>query len=402
MRGKDDFAYFDDKALYLVDDSSGERQYKDSIAFIDKDEWLEKHPHHPGEKAIYVSVATVVGNGQAFKDLVLNIGESEDEQAIWGRYSKGKYSEQLGAHRVIAQFKVKPNDEFKCKEIDTWIHEQLDLKLKTVPRKKGESKEFRVVSHWESIEELLSLLEELVEQVGSTSVNRKELPPYEDIISLVVDTLSQGIKQFTYGWHVVANLCCRYGKTMMACLYWRLSGARISVLSAYVGTVGTSYKNLINTTKGYEDTKIVDTTHWGCKTEDEKDKIFSDMESWLSASPNNKVMFIVPLTGTGFDNDEIITNSTFANRAKKLIAFIKKMRKMGEEYIIITDEVDYGSTCPDQVKKLRELAKMEPHSKLSLSGTKADKSKRIWEIDFTKNRDYIDVKEIVYENRKAH
>ena len=134
---------------------------------------------------------------------------------------------------------------------------------------------------------------------------------------------------------VYADLCARFGKTPFSVELFKRSNERIMVLTSYVGTVGASYKELVNEYKSNEHIKILDA--------DECNNMYDDIETHLKESEYNKVIVYAQLTG---DNSETI--NLFKYRINGVLEHCKKYGSM-----LIIEEADFGSKRLNQIKKLK-------------------------------------------------
>lgn len=142
------------------------------------------------------------------------------------------------------------------------------------------------------------------------------------------------------GYNVVyADLCARFGKTAFSVELFKYSDERIMVLTSYVGTVCTSYEELVNNYKSNEHIMILDA--------DKCNNMYDDIESHLTKSAYNKVIVYVQLTG---DNSETI--DLFKDRINDALNHCKKYGSM-----LIIEEADFGSKRSNQIKKLKYFCK---------------------------------------------
>lgn len=249
-------------------------------------------------------------------------------------------------------------------------------------------------------------LNDLIERVHEESEYedgigpRHEMKTYNDIFDLSCRTIEWCISFYNEGNrspHINFSLCPRLGKTNTYLTTWLLSGVRISIMTSYVGTVMDSYASMVKETIGYECIKVIDTTTF------EGRKAISKAEKWLAKNPMNRVLFLVPLTGT--DDEEDIDESTFSTRTTEMIHFIESMLKNGENFCIGVDECDFGAHCEKQVKKIQRLTTiggMEAAYKMSMSGTNASYANSIWgSPNKIENIGYLELAETVSNTRKG-
>lgn len=246
-------------------------------------------------------------------------------------------------------------------------------------------------------------LNDLIERVHEESEYedgvgpRHEMKTYNDIFNLSCRTIQWCISFYNEGNrspHINLNLCPRLGKTNTYLTTWLLSGIRISIMTSYVGTVMDSYASMVKETIGYECIKVIDTTT------SEGRKAIHKAEKWLAKNPMNRVLFLVPLTGT--DDEEDMDESTFSTRTTEMIDFITSMLKNGENFCIGVDECDFGAHCEKQVKKIQRLTTIggvEAAYKMSMSGTNASYANSIWGTpNKTETIGYLELAETVMNN----
>lgn len=260
------------------------------------------------------------------------------------------------------------------------------------------SEEIYEVTNVESLTNLISETHRLAEKTVEC-VERKEMRLYNDTSDLG-DKIVLQCKDFydkTNGGspHIICNLCCRFGKTSFALATWLKTNARILMLTSYIGTVTDSYKSIVLKKKGYERVLVVDTT-----TEEGREAI-KKADEWLAKDKLNRVLFLVPLTGTGSDGEVVLVdNTTWKTRTGGLKKFIARQVTKGECFAITCDEVDFGAKRDKQVAKLKNITTIGGQTaiyKMSISGTNAEHGEMIWgKPDITENVGYLDLVKTVY------
>lgn len=255
------------------------------------------------------------------------------------------------------------------------------------------SEEIYEVEDDEALEELISRVHEeskYQDGVGPRTV----MKTYRDIFNLACKTIDWCISFYKEGRkspHINFSLCPRYGKTNTYLTTWLLSGVRINIMSSYVGTVMDSYASMVNETVGYECIKVIDTTTAEGRKEIKK------VRAWLAKNPMNRVLFLVPLTGTNDEDD--IDESTFSKRTTEMLSLIASLVKDGENFCVGVDECDFGAHCENQVKKIQRMTTIggkDAAYKMSMSGTNASYAKSIWgEPDMYESIGYLEMAETV-------
>ena len=259
------------------------------------------------------------------------------------------------------------------------------------------SEETYEVSDPEALVNLISETHRLAEKTVEC-VERKEMRLYNDTSDLGDKIILRCCDYFNENHertpHIVCNLCCRFGKTAFALATWLKTDARILMLTSYIGTVTDSYKSIVLKKKGYERILVIDTTTAEGR---EALKLAKD---WLAKNPLNRVLFLIPLTGTGPDGEVTeLDNTTWKTRTDDMKKFISKQVAQGECFAITCDEVDFGAKCPKQISKLKQITTiggLEAIYKMSISGTNAEYGEKIWgAADITENVGYLDLVKVV-------
>lgn len=351
-----------------------------------------------GYRYIYVIDATSYGEANETSKIRLNIGQTENN--VWNRYEP----KIEWRHNII--------NVFLSSLTDTQLHELIDanedITKKHLGKKDGvDTHEFFDLYSHEDCENLMTCLEKWTSGI---SAERETMELYEDTNEKAKEAAQYVRKENANGNspHLGGNICCRGGKTAQNVATWTYTPAKHMILTNYVGTVQKGYHDLIECVKGYENIKIVDATNAPTMTKAEKDKILEEVSKHLMKSRYNRILWMIPLTGTNpkeegeekVDLDDF--NNTFDNRSAWIISFLKN-RVADEGYVVSNDEVDFGSACEMQVKKIAKLCEIggyAPLYKMSLSGTNAHNAEKIWgKVDYSIDKDYIDLHKIVEENK---
>ena len=189
------------------------------------------------------------------------------------------------------------------------------------------------------------------------------------------------------------ELCARFGKTRTTIeLLKKQKKSRLLILAYYVKTVKTSYKNEIDSEIAYENVKIFDPDSYG----EDFEACVNDCISWLKADSSHKAIYLLPLTGTGYDPDvdtEVPDFDSCLERRTKALYKILCDDISIEAYrpFMILEEADFGACCEKQINKINKVAKRTGCSAfIGMTGTNAYKIKKIFGyVDRYVKRDYI-------------
>ena len=189
------------------------------------------------------------------------------------------------------------------------------------------------------------------------------------------------------------ELCARFGKTRTTIeLLKKQKNSRLLILAYYVKTVKTSYKNEIDSEIDYENVKIFDPDSYG----EDFEVCANDCIFWLDSDPNHKAIYLLPLTGTGYDPDvdtEVPNfDSCLERRTKALYKILcNNLRIEAYRPFMVLEEADFGACCEKQINKIKKVAKKtECSAFIGMTGTNAYKIKKIFGyVDRYVKRDYI-------------
>lgn len=292
--------------------------------------------------------------------LYLKFGEAVS-QSVFDRYSKITGSTQYE------------------RTIRVWESDKRDTEVHTVLKRKAKNKRGYIYDttnalntdeayEIQTLEGFYNFINDVNEIIANTGIIAQiERPDYPSQIKVVDKTLSANVKYITW------NLCPRFGKTgtwlRTIREYKNKENIALHIMSAYVGTVKHSYSEEILKFKANENCKFIDPDLYNSVKE-----ITIEINNWL-ADNNHYVVYYLALTG---DED-----SCFARRLKPLESFDK-------EYTVAIEEVDFGSTCAKQVKKLQKLFNDDSCKHvIAMSGTKIEKTENLFKTELPINRDYI-------------
>lgn len=313
------------------------------------------------------------------KDNIISI--DGDEDLNWPRiFDDIKLTDDVSRDYTVHNY-IKD----KCYDICTWDGEVNDGEYST-------REAFIVYGEGDELEKNIHELHERIVNFINDKIDRKSQPIYKDSYELIMQIFNDWDKKSIKCPHIITELATRYGKCQFGITMFDSTDARIMVLTGYVGTIISSFRDLIHKYKGWEHYKIIDPDDYA--TEED---CYNACMKWLSEKDSNCIIYWVSVTGTSKinekDNEELKLvydeedSTTFERR---ISAFTKLMNKF--YYALIIDEVDFGAHCTKQQKKLRAIAKNSHcYYKLSMTGTNADYAEKIWPCDLYYSRDYFDL-----------
>ncbi len=277
----------------------------------------------------------------------------------------------------------------ECSDISTWDGEADEGEYNT-------REAFIIKGNEEdgSLEKNIYELHERIVKYVNEQIERKSQPIYEDSYELIMQIFNDWDKKSINCPHIITELATRYGKCQFGITMFDATDARIMVLTGYVGTIISSFYELIHKYEGWEHYKVINPDDPMYATQED---CYNACMQWLSENDTNRIIYWVAVTGTSKFNEEDDEevklvydeedNTTFERR---IGAFTKLMKKF--YYALIIDEVDFGAHCKKQQKKLRSIAKNSKcRYKLSMTGTNADYAEKIWPCDLYYSRNYIDL-----------
>lgn len=203
----------------------------------------------------------------------------------------------------------------------------------------------------------------LVEKVND--ILRKENQPrpevtlstaqYDDAIT-VLTSIESGKRR------IIAELCARYGKTIWSSVVAIESNIPIVVVTSYVLTSFTSFKNDIRKFQQFQDIEIVDS----------HDKNY-ELQIERFISEGKQVMVFLSLCN-GSGREERITY----------------LNNLNLQRLVFVDEADYGAHQKRQFLALKKLIKNDDVLIL-MSGTGSDRASSEWDIDFMLSTTYFEL-----------
>jgi thymidine kinase len=173
---------------------------------------------------------------------------------------------------------------------------------------------------------------------------------------IVLDGINNGKSR------ILAELCARYGKTIWSSVIAIESGIPVVVVTSYVLTSFTSFKNDIRKFQQFQDIEIVDTADKNYKQE---------IENFLEQG--KQIMVFLSLCDGSLRDERI----TFLNNIEK-------------QRIVFVDEADYGAHQKKQFDALNNLVK-ESDVLILMTGTNSDRASSDWDIDLMLSTTYFEL-----------
>jgi hypothetical protein len=203
----------------------------------------------------------------------------------------------------------------------------------------------------------------LIEKVNE--ILRKENQPRPEV-SLSTAQYDDAVKVLTSiengKRRILAELAARYGKTIWSSVIAIESGIPIVVVTSYVLTSFTSFKNDIRKFQQFQNIEIVDTS----------DKNYQiQIEEFMNE--NKQVMVFLSLCN--------------GSERKERINFLNNINL---QRLVFVDEADYGAHQKKQFMALKNLVKNDDVLIL-MTGTNSDRASSDWEIDLIISTTYFEL-----------
>jgi hypothetical protein len=205
--------------------------------------------------------------------------------------------------------------------------------------------------------------EVLVEKVNE--ILRKEKQPrpkvklstdqYDDAV-----TILEGIKKGKR--RIIAELCARYGKTIWSSAVSVESEIPVIVVSSYVLTSFTSFKNDVRKFEQFQNIEIVNS--------EEKD--YQDKINRFVKEGKQVMIFLSLCNGRGRDER------------------IKYLKGIKVQKIVFVDEADYGAHKNGQFESLQNMVG-EDDVLILMTGTNSDRATSNWDIDMILSTTYFEL-----------
>ena len=323
-----------EKALYRID-REGNRIFVK--AFIDED--TLKNP----EYNLYLYADVVDG------DLFVKFGEA-NKTTVYDRYAPIT-GHQAHTHMICV---------WKSDKGDKEIHSKLQTRY--LNKRGYEPAEFDVINTEEAYK-IISLngLNNIISDISGYTEKKSEFVKKERSVYTSIKKICDEVLE-SKDLFFNLDLPPRWGKTTQ-CLelcrrYNGEDGIQIFFMCSYVGTVRSSYIKEINTLTNNDNCKFIDPDLY----ENDTDMI-NDIKAWIN-DKNHYIMYYVALTG---DKDSCFTRRT------------KAIKKLGLPTVVFVEESDFGSTCANQIAKIKDLfKKTDCKHVIATTGTNADKNERLF------------------------
>jgi hypothetical protein len=206
-------------------------------------------------------------------------------------------------------------------------------------------------------------VELLIEKVND--ILRKENQPRPEVTLSTAQfddaiTVLEGIEN---GKHkILAELSARYGKTIWSSVIAIESGIPVVVVTSYVLTSFTSFKNDIRKYQQFQEIEIVDMSDKNYK---------SKIDGFVGQG--KQVMVFLSLCNGSIREERI----DFLN-------------KIESQRLVFVDEADYGAHQKKQFEALKKLVK-DNDVLILMTGTNSDRASSEWEIDLMISTTYFEL-----------
>lgn len=161
---------------------------------------------------------------------------------------------------------------------------------------------------------------------------------------------------------ILAELAARYGKTIWSSAIAVESGISVVVVSSYVLTSFTSFKNDIRKYKQFQEIEIVNS-----QEKDYQKKIVQFVEEGKQV-----MVFLSLCNGSGRDER------------------IKYLNHLDVQKLIFVDEADYGAHQKKQFEALKSMVN-DNDVLILMTGTNSDRASSDWDIDFVISTTYFEL-----------
>jgi hypothetical protein len=206
-------------------------------------------------------------------------------------------------------------------------------------------------------------VENLVEKVNDILRSENQPPPVVNLSTAQFEdavTVLEGIKEGKR--RILAELAARYGKTIWSSAVAIESGIPVVVVSSYVLTSFTSFKNDIRKFQQFQEIEIVDSQVKGYE-----EKVIKFVEQ------GKQVMVFVSLC-----------NGRGRNQRVKFLSDLE-VQKM-----VFVDEADYGAHRKGQFEALQTMVN-DDDVLILMTGTNSDRASSKWNIDLMISTTYFEL-----------
>lgn len=178
---------------------------------------------------------------------------------------------------------------------------------------------------------------------------------YDDAVT-VLKGIEEGKRR------ILAELSARYGKTIWSAAVAVESGIPVVVVSSYVLTSFTSFKNDVRKFKQFQEIEIVDTQEKGYQ--DKVDRFVTDGKQVM--------LFLSLCNGRGRDER------------------INYLKSIEVQKLVFVDEADYGAHKKGQFEALQDMVGNDDVLIL-MTGTNSDRASSEWDIDLMVSTTYFEL-----------
>jgi hypothetical protein len=203
----------------------------------------------------------------------------------------------------------------------------------------------------------------LVEKVND--ILRKEGQPrpevklstaqYDDAVT-VLKGIEEGKRR------ILAELCARYGKTIWSAAVAVESGIPVVIVSSYVLTSFTSFKNDVRKFEQFQEIEIVDS----------QEKSFQNKVDCLVSEGKQVMVFLSLCNGSGRDDR------------------INYFKSIKVQKLVFVDEADYGAHKKGQFEALQNMVG-DDDVLILMTGTNSDRASSEWDIDLMISTTYFEL-----------
>jgi hypothetical protein len=173
-------------------------------------------------------------------------------------------------------------------------------------------------------------------------------------------TVLKGIKEVKR--RILAELAARYGKTIWSSAVAVESGIPVVIVSSYVLTSFTSFKNDIRKFQQFQEIEIVDSQVKG----------YEEKITKLVEQGKQVMVFVSLCNGRGRDER------------------VKFLGGLEVQKIVFVDEADYGAHQKKQYDSLKKLVK-DDDILILMTGTNSDRASSEWDIDLPLSTTYFEL-----------
>jgi tetrahydromethanopterin S-methyltransferase subunit G len=227
-----------------------------------------------------------------------------------------------------------------------------DVVRKQIGRRKGTSGEVHNMNCETLIEKVNEFLRKEKQSRPEVTLSTAQ---FNDAVT-VLEAIDNGKRR------ILAELSARYGKTIWSSAIAIESGIPVVVVTSYVLTSFTSFKNNIREFQQFQEIEIVDSS----------DKNYQlDIESFVNQG-KQVMVFLSLCNGSG---------------REERISFLNNL---GSQRLVFVDEADYGAHQKKQFEALKKLVK-DNDVLILMTGTNSDRASSDWDIDLMISTTYFEL-----------